>query len=71
MNTSNAFFWCVYAFAVLDYYILIPNGIGFTFGIVQVLLYSIFPHDDVDVAVDGAQQFLSNDNERETENQII
>ncbi|KAL7476625.1 hypothetical protein ACHAW6_002474 [Cyclotella cf. meneghiniana] len=71
MNTSNAFFWCVYAFAVLDYYILIPNGIGLTFGIVQVLLYSIFPHNVVDVTVDGAQQFLSNDNEIQTESQII
>lgn len=70
MNTSNAFFWCVYAFAVMDYYILIPNGIGFTFGIVQVVLYSIFPHD-VDVAVDGAQQFLRNGDDREPESQIV
>ncbi|KAL3781574.1 hypothetical protein HJC23_007094 [Cyclotella cryptica] len=71
MNTSNAFFWCVYAFAVVDYYILIPNGIGFTFGIVQAVLYSTFPHDNADISVDGAQQFLGNGDEREPESQII
>jgi solute carrier family 50 protein (sugar transporter) len=70
MNTCNAFFWCVYAFAVQDYYILLPNGIGFMFGIIQLLLYCIFPHTVV-ASADGTEQFLSDDNESEPESEII
>ncbi len=47
MNTSNAFFWCVYSLAIQDYYILIPNGLGFLFGLIQVALYQCFPRSDV------------------------
>eukprot|EP00573_Skeletonema_grethae_P004062 CAMPEP_0201704982 /NCGR_PEP_ID=MMETSP0578-20130828/44485_1 /ASSEMBLY_ACC=CAM_ASM_000663 /TAXON_ID=267565 /ORGANISM="Skeletonema grethea, Strain CCMP 1804" /LENGTH=284 /DNA_ID=CAMNT_0048193123 /DNA_START=156 /DNA_END=1007 /DNA_ORIENTATION=- len=46
MNTSNAFFWCVYSLAIQDYYILIPNGLGFLFGLIQVALYQCFPRSD-------------------------
>ena len=73
MNTLNSFFWCIYAFAIEDYYILIPNGIGFTFGLIQVLLYCIFPRDQTDVRVEGAQQFLGDgaNGVQENENEII
>jgi solute carrier family 50 protein (sugar transporter) len=43
MNTANAFFWCIYSLAIQDYYILIPNGLGFLFGLIQVALYQCFP----------------------------
>ena len=33
MNTINSFFWCIYSLAIQDYYILIPNGLGFLFGL--------------------------------------
>ena len=51
MNTSNAFFWCVYSLAIQDYYILIPNGLGFLFGLIQVALYLCFPRGE---ALDGS-----------------
>lgn len=61
MNTTNAFFWCVYALGIQDYYILIPNGLGFMFGLIQTLLYKIYPHDNT-IAGDGTeQQFLDDD----------
>jgi solute carrier family 50 protein (sugar transporter) len=69
MNTTNAFFWCVYAFTIEDYYILIPNGIGFIFGLVQVLLFCIFPREHVVVCSDGTEQFLSDERENAPENE--
>jgi solute carrier family 50 protein (sugar transporter) len=47
MNTANAFFWCVYSLAIQDFYILIPNGLGFLFGLIQVALYQCFPRSEV------------------------
>mmetsp|Transcript_28085 Transcript_28085/g.59295 ORF Transcript_28085/g.59295 Transcript_28085/m.59295 type:complete len:302 (+) Transcript_28085:285-1190(+) len=81
MNTCNAFFWCVYSFAIQDYYILIPNGLGFMFGLVQVMLYLCYPRSldggggGMDGG-DGTEQFLdedgnSKDNSRESETEII
>ena len=52
MNTANAFFWCVYSLAIQDYYILIPNGLGFLFGLVQVALYQCFPRSEE--VIDGS-----------------
>ncbi|KAL7543632.1 hypothetical protein ACHAXR_012930, partial [Thalassiosira sp. AJA248-18] len=73
MNTSNAFFWCIYSLAIQDYYILIPNGLGFLFGLIQTLLYKIFPHGDT-IEEDGTEQFLDVDgnsavNPRESTNE--
>mmetsp|Transcript_26968 Transcript_26968/g.55758 ORF Transcript_26968/g.55758 Transcript_26968/m.55758 type:complete len:304 (+) Transcript_26968:63-974(+) len=58
MNTINAFFWCVYSFAIQDYYILIPNGLGFVFGVTQMILYACFRQKEDIKAGDGAEQFL-------------
>lgn len=72
MNTTNAFFWCIYAFAIEDYYILIPNGIGFAFGVIQVLLYCMFPHQAAVVATEGTAQFLNDDtNQPEPESELL
>jgi uncharacterized protein with PQ loop repeat len=43
MNTINSFFWCIYSLAIQDYYILIPNGLGFLFGLAQMILYNCYP----------------------------
>eukprot|EP00814_Leptocylindrus_danicus_P014632 CAMPEP_0116021584 /NCGR_PEP_ID=MMETSP0321-20121206/10480_1 /TAXON_ID=163516 /ORGANISM="Leptocylindrus danicus var. danicus, Strain B650" /LENGTH=184 /DNA_ID=CAMNT_0003492495 /DNA_START=200 /DNA_END=754 /DNA_ORIENTATION=+ len=43
MNTANATFWTAYAISIVDYYIMIPNGLGVLLGIVQVFLVIIFP----------------------------
>ena len=47
MNTVNSFFWCMYSLAIQDHYILIPNGMGFLFGIVQMILFKCYPKMDV------------------------
>ena len=60
MNTSNAFFWCVYSFGIQDYYILIPNGLGFVFGLIQTLLYISYPRDET-TGEDDNEQFLRQD----------
>lgn len=72
MNTTNTFFWCVYSFAIEDYYILIPNGTGFSFGMIQVLLYCLFPHNQTDVA-EGTEQFLNGERvlDPEIESEVI
>ncbi len=58
MNTINSFFWCVYSFAIQDYYILIPNGLGFFFGVMQMILYTCFRQKEDIRAGDNAEQFL-------------
>merc|ERR1712127_152549 len=60
MNTLNATFWCVYSLAIRDYYILIPNGLGFVFGILQVLMYMIYPHTVV-IEGGGTEQYVEVD----------
>lgn len=45
MNTMNAFFWCVYSLAIQDYYILLPNSLGFFFGLIQMGLYICYPRN--------------------------
>jgi len=72
MNTTNAFFWCVYSLAIQDYYILIPNGLGFAFGLLQTILYKIYPHTAVPESDDGTEQFLDDDgNSRESATEMI
>mmetsp|Transcript_1422 Transcript_1422/g.3330 ORF Transcript_1422/g.3330 Transcript_1422/m.3330 type:complete len:292 (-) Transcript_1422:170-1045(-) len=71
MNTFNAFFWCVYSSAIGDYNILIPNGLGFLFGAVQIALYSIFPRGEVVSEADGAEFLNDGGNAAEAESEII
>ena len=72
MNTSNAFFWSVYSLAIQDYYILIPNGLGFIFGVTQMILYVCFRQKE-DVGGDGTEQFLheAGHSRESNENDII
>ena len=60
MNTVNAFFWCIYSLAIQDYYILIPNGLGFLFGILQMVMFMIYRQSDI-IDGDGTAQFLDED----------
>ena len=43
MNTLNGAFWTAYGFAISDFFILVPNAMGTVFGIIQFLLYFMFP----------------------------
>jgi len=51
--TANGFFWAVFGFAVMDYFIFIPNGIGTILGVVQILLCSIFPRNLAESSATG------------------
>jgi len=60
LNTVNAVFWSIYSLAIQDYYILIPNGLGFLFGILQMVMYMIYRQSDITDG-DGIAQFLDED----------
>lgn len=60
MNTVNAFFWCVYSLAIQDYYILLPNSLGFMFGLVQMGLYRCYPSTSNDDSLDERVLSLNN-----------
>lgn len=38
----NAIMWFFYGFLIKDYYIALPNTLGFVFGIVQMVMYLIY-----------------------------
>ena len=42
-NTANGVFWAAYGIAVLDPYVALPNGLGALLGVVQMILWVIFP----------------------------
>lgn len=64
MNTFNAFFWCVYSLAIQDDFILIPNGLGFFFGLVQVTLFLCYPsNDNNNITVVGSDESIEDENE--------
>jgi len=45
--TVNGTFWGAFGFAIMDYYMFIPNGIGVMLGVVQMLLCFIFPRTEI------------------------
>jgi solute carrier family 50 protein (sugar transporter) len=45
-TTVNGAFWCAYGFAVQDYLIGGPNGVGAFLGGIQIVLCVLFPHGD-------------------------
>ena len=42
VNTTNGCFWAAYGFAVQDYFIYVPNGLGALVGLVQIVLFLVF-----------------------------
>ncbi|ONK56140.1 uncharacterized protein A4U43_C10F4550 [Asparagus officinalis] len=56
--TLSAIVWFSYGFLIKDIYVAIPNILGFTFGLVQMILYIIYKDvkglkEEADVAVAG------------------
>jgi Sugar efflux transporter for intercellular exchange len=41
-NTANGVFWTAYGFAVLDPYLIVPNGLGAVLGFIQMFLCVVF-----------------------------
>jgi len=44
MNTSNAVFWTAFGFGTMDWFILIPNGLGCLLGAIQIFLQLVLPY---------------------------
>lgn len=44
-NTLSGVFWCIYGFAIDDYFVYGPNGLSIAFGIIQILLCMSFPRN--------------------------
>jgi hypothetical protein len=42
-NTASSVFWGVYGFGVMDFFVAVPNLIGFLLGVAQIVLYMIYP----------------------------
>jgi len=45
-NTFNAIFWSLYGLALWNFVIIIPNGCGVLFGVIQIILSCWFPRRD-------------------------
>ena len=43
MNTMCSSFWCAYGFAIGDWFVAVPNGLGAGFGGIQIFLCITFP----------------------------
>lgn len=43
MNTNCATFWTVYAIAINDPFMYVPNGLGVVLGAIQLVLWVVFP----------------------------
>jgi len=54
MNTACSLFFCLFGFGIMDYLIIVPNGIGVALGAVQLLLRTIIPNkSNTDESEDG------------------
>ncbi|EFJ52839.1 hypothetical protein VOLCADRAFT_115772 [Volvox carteri f. nagariensis] len=53
MNTVNGLLWVAYGTAVEDLFIAVPNAIGATFGLIQLVLIQCYPAKKAVVAVGG------------------
>lgn len=42
-NTANGAFWTAFGFGTMDYFILVPNGIGVLLGAIQMILCLVVP----------------------------
>eukprot|EP00980_Cylindrotheca_fusiformis_P017534 scaffold5498_cov86-Cylindrotheca_fusiformis.AAC.8 len=54
LNTLNSTFWMVYGIAVMDYFLIVPNGLGACLGAFQIVLSFTFPRGTITTVPDGA-----------------
>jgi solute carrier family 50 protein (sugar transporter) len=62
MTVTNTSFWMAYGFVIFDPYIIIPNGIGFMLGLIQLSLCLLFPRHKSDAP---EMQLISGHDENE------
>ncbi|KAG8369353.1 hypothetical protein BUALT_Bualt14G0002500 [Buddleja alternifolia] len=66
--TLCATMWFFYGFFVRDYYIALPNVLGFLFGIAQMILYFIYKEAKKDVETKfGEEESVSNSDDKDIE----
>eukprot|EP00980_Cylindrotheca_fusiformis_P017533 scaffold5498_cov86-Cylindrotheca_fusiformis.AAC.7 len=54
LNTMSSTFWMVYGIAVMDYFLILPNGLGACLGGIQIILCFIFPRGTIATATSVA-----------------
>lgn len=47
MNTGCAIFWTGFGFGIMDYFIIVPNGIGCVLGFIQMFLRLVVPSSGI------------------------
>ena len=60
-STANACFWTAFGFGVMDYIIMVPNGLGAILGFIQMFLRLVVPSGDtspseIDTQVDDKSE---------------
>lgn len=47
MNTANACFWTAFGFGIMDWFIIVPNGLGAILGFIQMFLRLVVPNREM------------------------
>ena len=58
LNTATSTFWAAFGFGTSDYFIMVPNGIGVVFGVIQMILCVVVPSK---VLVDNVESGSNSD----------
>eukprot|EP00980_Cylindrotheca_fusiformis_P026824 scaffold17595_cov113-Cylindrotheca_fusiformis.AAC.9 len=71
VNTLNSTFWMVYGIAVVDYFQILPNGLGACLGAFQIVLSFIFPRGTANVVDAGNDRISSSNNNSSNGTEIL
>mmetsp|Transcript_32691 Transcript_32691/g.68759 ORF Transcript_32691/g.68759 Transcript_32691/m.68759 type:complete len:95 (+) Transcript_32691:95-379(+) len=47
LSTANACFWTAFGFGVMDWIIMVPNGLGAILGFIQMFLRLVIPSREI------------------------
>jgi solute carrier family 50 protein (sugar transporter) len=64
LNTTNAVFWTAFGIGTLDWFIIVPNGLGAILGFVQMILRMIVPVARVEKEMEEESSSLEGDLEQ-------
>mmetsp|Transcript_1695 Transcript_1695/g.3387 ORF Transcript_1695/g.3387 Transcript_1695/m.3387 type:complete len:80 (-) Transcript_1695:125-364(-) len=46
-NTMNACFWTAFGFGIMDWFIIVPNGLGAILSFIQIFLRIVVPSREI------------------------